>query len=187
MSELKAIESTSFSNSATFENLFKSYYNGLCNYAYKLLLNQDEAEDMVQQVFSKIWEKRNDLNAESSVKSYLYRATYNQCVNEMKRKEKFNSLEDENVLQKIDLTNTEEITDASELEQSIEKGLANLPEKCRAVFVLSRYEDMKYKEISEFLGIYIKTVENHMGKALKMMRIHLTEFISILYILLILK
>lgn len=160
-----------------FEALFKEWFQTLTNYAYKLLLDQSSAEDAVQQVFAKVWEKRNQLEIDSSVKSYLFRATYNTCMNELKRNKKLNHFEE--LAEKASHFSADETARSSDLERSIKQGLNNLPERCRAIFVLSRYENLKYKEIAQLLDISIKTVENQMGKALKLMRVHLKEFITI--------
>lgn len=173
----------SIQEKSEFEKIFNAYYIGLCNYAYKLLLDRDRAEDAVQQVFSKLWEKRADYNITSSVQSYLYKATYNMSINEIKRRHKLQNLENEVVHQVSDLT-ADISSKTNELETAIEKGLANIPEKCRAIFVMSRYEEMKYKDIAQTLGISIKTVENQMGKALRLMRVHLSEFIAVVLMML---
>lgn len=165
-----------------FEMLFKERFSGLCNYANKLLLDRSSAEDALQQVFSKLWEKRSQITIDTSIKSYLYRATYNTCMNEIKRNQRLHSLESDD--QVHDMQQADVRTRVNDLEKQVNLGLKQLPEKCRSIFVMSRYERMKYKEIAEMLEISIKTVENQMGKALKMMRVHLSEFISILLILL---
>ena len=165
-----------------FEMLFKERFASLCNYANKLLLDRSSAEDAVQQVFSKLWEKRSQITIDTSIKSYLYRATYNTCMNEIKRNQKLHVLGSED--QVYDMQQADVRTRVNDLEKHVNLGLEQLPEKCRAIFVMSRYERMKYKEIADLLEISIKTVENQMGKALKMMRVHLSEFISILLILL---
>jgi len=165
-----------------FEDLFKEWFASLSNYANKLLQDKSSAEDAVQHVFSKLWEKRDQISIDKSIKSYLYRATYNTCMNEIKRNQKLHALESDN-----EGKNTQEAdvrARVNDLEKQVNLGLKQLPEKCRAIFVMSRYEHMKYKEIADMLEISIKTVENQMGKALKMMRVHLSEFISILLILL---
>jgi len=174
---------TSIQTISEFEEIFNTYYARLCNYAYKLLLDHYRAEDAVQQVFSKLWEKRGEYNINTSIQSYLYKATYNMSINEIKRTQKFNALENEELVKLSDF-DADVANNMNELETAIEKALSIIPEKCRAIFVMSRYEEMKYKDIAQNLGISIKTVENQMGKALKLMRMHLSEFISVVLILL---
>jgi RNA polymerase sigma-70 factor (ECF subfamily) len=175
----------SLNNTKDFESLFKEWFYSLSNYAYKLLLDKSSAEDAVQQVFSKLWEKRADIQVDSSIKSYLYRATYNTCMNEIRRNKKLTSIEDKQ--ESTSSYRADADARSNDLERKIKEGLNNLPEKCRAIFVLSRYENLKYKEIAAMLDISIKTVENQMGKALKMMRVHLKEFISVVFTLLMIK
>lgn len=178
-------ETYSLNNPKVFESLFKEWFQSLSNYAYKLLLDKGSAEDAVQQVFSKLWEKRTQIAIDSSIKSYLYRATYNTCMNEIGRNKKLFSLDEKQ--EKISSFNADADARSHDLERKIKEGLNSLPEKCRAIFVLSRYENLKYKEIAAMLDISIKTVENQMGKALKMMRVHLKEFISLVLTFLLIK
>jgi RNA polymerase sigma-70 factor, ECF subfamily len=155
-----------------FEMIFRHYYQRLCNYAGTILNDMDEAEECVQQVFLTVWEKRESNAISTSVKSYLYRAVYNSSLNRIKH-EKVKQL----------YAQTEKALEQSELQQEIQKAIALLPEQCRMVFKLSRFEDMKYSEIATHLNISVKTVENHMGKALKLMREQLKDYLPILLLL----
>ncbi len=173
-----------FSDKKSFEALFKQYYERLCKYANNWLNDWHASEEVVQQVFYKLWDKKHQINIESSIKPYLYKAVYYGSLNELKRIEKQNSIE---------AMKSEELEKAShsetpywrELQDRIEEGLNKLPEQCRIIFKMSRYEDLKYREIAEVLNISVKTVENQMGKALKLMRQNLSEYLTILFIFLI--
>ncbi len=177
------MEGTDLNEIGQFEVVFKRCYEPLCRYANKLMLDRTMAEDAVQQVFTRLWEKKEQLHIQTSIESYLYKATYNTCMNELKKNKRLSSL-DNQTREEADVQSSDNKTRLRELEQQIQEGLKSLPEKYRAKFVMSRYEIMKYKDIASMLDISIKTVENQMGKALKMMRIHLSEFISVLLILL---
>ncbi len=167
----------------TFDALFRAYYEPLCNYACAMTHgDMDEAEDIVQDRFFKIWEKRAELTIQYSIKAYLYKMVYNACLNRV-RDEKTRTkykvhnatfLEENPVLQ-LDLT--------SEVQTNVQKAIAALPTQCRHVFELNRFEDLKYREIAEQLGISIKTVENHIGKALRLLREQLSEYLVSLFFL----
>ncbi|TKC09295.1 RNA polymerase sigma-70 factor [Pedobacter frigoris] len=164
-----------------FERLFKAHYRELHAYAGVMLRDKDMAEEIVQSMFLKFWEKRELLNIQSSIKAYLYKCTYNDCLNYIKHQKIRTKYQDfamytmndqhEPASSKVELT---------ELQKKLQEALNELPEHCRTVFQMSRFEDLKYREIAEQLGISIKTVENQMGKALKILRIKLADFITLI-------
>lgn len=160
------------------DSLFQDHYTALCRYAYSILKAQDSAEDVVQQLFLTLWEKRNELEVPENPRAYLFRSVYNRCLNEVKRG-KFKENDSGNGM--VYTVASDETAShgmiGSELEELIERSIGNLPEKCQEVFRLSRFEELSYKEIAERLMISTKTVENHMGKALKLMREALSEYL----------
>lgn len=163
----------------SFEKIFKEYFIVLCSFAYKYLHDSDEAKDIVHQVYMNLWEKRNEIRINQSIRSYLYTSVHNRCLNHIRDNKKFvnddypNSRE--NLSPFIDSTDYLEI---EELKTHIYKALHELPEGCRKVFTLSRYDGKKYKEIAQELGISIKTVETQMSKALKHMKTRLIKYIT---------
>lgn len=168
-----------------FELVFKQHYKGLHAYAFTLLKDDDIAEEMVQNVFYKLWERSEGLNISSTVAAYLYRAVHNDSLNHLKHLK----VRTQHQLYVSYRTDTHTDTSAKklqlkDLEKRLHAALAELPEGCRTVFQLSRFEDLRYSEIAATLGISIKTVENQMGKALKLLRSSLVEFLSLLIIFL---
>lgn len=161
-----------------FEMLFNEYYRSLVNYGNTFIKNRDEAEDIVQQVFVSVWEKREEIKIHSSVRSMLYTSVYNACLNKIKHKKVRKVYADEVLLTQYD--HQDEIILANELEEKIEKAIAFLPEQCGKIFRMSRFEQLKYQEIADQLGLSVKTVENQMGKGLRLMRESLKDYISIL-------
>jgi len=160
------------------ERWFYDYYEGLTRYAFSMVKKQDEAEDIVQKLFIKLWEKREKLEIKGSEKSYLYSAVYNTSINyltSVARKNNHRSVEVDYSLS--DNKSTDWDIESKELENTIELAMQTLPPKCREVFQLSRQEQLSYKEIADQLNISIKTVENQMGKALKLMRSALHEYL----------
>ena len=160
-----------------FEQLFKLYYASLTGYAYTFLKDSDQAAEVSQAVFVKFWEKREEINITLSVKSYLFRAVFNSCMNVKKHEEIKQNYRSEEAnyagfVHEDSMTNWE-------LKEQLNKAIAALPEQCRKVFIACKLDGKKYKEIAAELGISEKTVENHMGKALKDLRKHL-EFLLVL-------
>jgi RNA polymerase sigma-70 factor (ECF subfamily) len=169
---------------SAFEMIFKNHYKPLCNYAFTFLRDRDEAEEIVQATFLTVWEKKESIAIESSLKAYLYRAVRNSCLN-AKKHIKIKQKHSEETLHIADNSNEAvlETVISSELDQKIGAAIMELPEQCRLVFKLSRYENLKYQEIADQLNISIKTVENQIGKALKIMREHLKEYLPVLMII----
>jgi RNA polymerase sigma-70 factor (ECF subfamily) len=165
----------------TFEHLFKAHYKELHAYAGVMLRDLDMAEEIVQGMFLKFWEKRELLNVQTSIKAYLYKCVYNDSMNYLKHqkvKTKYHDFaaytmnnEHEPASSRVEL---------SELEIKLQKALNELPEACRTIFQMSRFEELKYREIAEQLDLSIKTVENQMGKALKILRLKLADFVTLM-------
>jgi len=161
-----------------FEMYFKSFYQPLCNYAYSFLQDRDEAEEIVQSTFLSVWEKRESLKFHTSGKSYIYAMVRNACLNAIKHEKiKQRYAGEEMALAEPGYESVSQTMASIELEARIQMAIEKLPEQCRLVFKLSRFEELKYSEIAEQLQISVKTVENHMGKALKLMREQLKDYL----------
>ena len=165
---------------ATFEKVYKHFIRPLHLYAISILRDEDTAKGMVQNVFMRLWERKERLNFSGSIKAYLYGAVYNECLNNL-RHQKVKVNHQQHVLymtkDKVDESAGMELLD---LKEKLQQALNDLPEKCRTVFQLSRFEDLKYQEIADELGISIKTVENQMGKALRILRTKLVDFLVLI-------
>lgn len=169
---------------SAFEMIFKSHYQPLCNYAYSFLRDRDEAEEVVQATFLTVWEKRDGITIASSLKAYLYRAVRNSCLNAIKHaKIKERHAEETAFVSDKSHESVAQSLISTELDQKIGDALMALPEQCRLIFKMSRYEELKYAEIAQQLDISIKTVENQIGKALKIMREQLRDYLPLLIIL----
>lgn len=163
-----------------FEAIFRQYYASLCRYARQLLPDPDEAEEEVQAMFLAIWEKREGLLITVSLKSYLYRSVHNRCLNRLKHAAVRDEHRDyvHHVGEEMAESPAQRVI-GEELAHQIQRAIQKLPEQCRLVFTLSRYEELRYGEIAEQLGISIKTVENQIGKALRILRTELSEYLPI--------
>ena len=169
---------------AAFKSLFNAHYKGMYSYACVILKDEAEAEEIVQDVFVKLWEKRGGLQIETSLKAYLYRMVYNDCMNQVKHRNVVLKFQKEKTYaMKNERDNAEHRMAASQLNEKLSHALRELPEQCRTIFQLSRFEDLKYREIAVQLGISEKTVENQMGKALKILRMKLVDFLPLIIIL----
>jgi RNA polymerase sigma-70 factor (ECF subfamily) len=168
---------------AAFEMLFRTYYQSLCNYAYTFVHDRVEAEEIVQSTFLNVWEKRDNIAVHTGIKPYLYAMVRNACLNVLKHEK----IKQRHAAMEIATgeRSAESVTraiEATELEHRIVEAMNRLPEQCRLVFKLSRFEELKYAEIADQLDISVKTVENHMGKALRIMREQLKDYLLMLII-----
>ncbi len=180
LSEKEPLQTILSGNESAFEMIFKAYYQPLCRYAYSFLEDKEEAEEVVQSTFITVWEKRNTLDIQISLKSYLYRMVRNGCLNVIKHeKVKQQHVAHELAVTEVSYESVSQKVYAAELEIKISEAMKALPEQCRLVFQLSRFEELKYQEIADQLKISVKTVENHMGKALKIMREQLKEYLPL--------
>lgn len=164
-----------------FEKIFREYFSQLSYYALKLVRDQDSAKEIVHIVFINLWEKRESIKLDKPIRSYLYTSVHNRCLNHIRNNSKFlsedvGSLAFLNELSDMDSPEIEKL----ETEQRINDAINKLPEKCRHIFKLSRFEDKKYSEIASDLGISVKTVEVQISKALKILREELKDYLILL-------
>ena len=172
-----------FPNGDSFETVFRQYYPGLRGYALKLLSDEALADEAVQEVFLKIWQKKEELNIQSSIKSYLFRAVHNHSLN-MIKSYKVKEVHHQYI---ADTSITADMTDTMESQEAEERilgAIAKLPTQCAKIFRMSRFQGLKYKEIAKKLNISPKTVEVQMGKALKRLREDLKDYLPLLLFLL---
>jgi RNA polymerase sigma-70 factor (family 1) len=164
-----------------FESIFRNYYAQLCNYANTFTNDIDEAEEIVQATFLNLWEKHESVDIQISVRAYLYRAVANNCINRVKHLKVRKKHNDEAVYlgNESSENNLEQVL-GSELEQLIKQTIDSLPSQCQTVFKLSRYEGLSYSEIAGQLGLSVKTVDNHISKALRILKDKLKEYLPAL-------
>lgn len=164
-----------------FDAVFRQWYEPLCRYACRLTDgDMDEAEDLVQQAFVKLWEYRSRLNVSWSLKAYLYKSVHNACLNRLRARNVRSKYLDFNAQQINDMHTLPDDT-SPELLERFQRAMDALPPQCRHIFELSRFETLKYREIADQLGISVKTVETQMGKALREMRTQLADYLVTLF------
>jgi RNA polymerase sigma-70 factor, ECF subfamily len=171
---------------SAFEKIFKDNFKKLQSYAITIVGDENVAEEMVQNVFFKLWDRSEKINIQSSIAAYLYRAVYNESCNYLKhQKVKQGFLNySKHAMSDISTEKASKKVLVTELEQRIKNALNDLPEQCRTVFQLSRFEELKYQQIADTLGISIKTVEAQMGKALRIMRVKLVDYLPLVFMFL---
>lgn len=159
-----------------FQETFYKYYEPLCKYAFTIVKEPHSCEDIVQETFLRVWEKKQNLIGSEELTWYLYTAIRNNCLSFLEKKQK-TVLGDFNGQEVIETPGERPQPNIKEADYDtlLKNALDNLPPKCREVFVLSRVSNLTYKQISESLGISIKTVENQMGKALKILRAYIRQ------------
>ncbi len=164
-----------------FERLFRELYSPLYRYACGILSDEMQSEEVVQDVFMKLWQQREQLAVTTNMQAYLYRAVHNQAVNILNRakvEQKYQQFARHRAPD-YEMSPAHRLQ-AGELQQRILRVLAAIPEKCRTIFHLSRQEELSYREIAEKLGLSVKTVENQMSKALKILRAELKDYLPML-------
>lgn len=161
--------------------MFRKEFKNLVVFSLKYVKDIETARAIVQDCFIYIWEKRETMDEEKNLKSYITTMVYNRSLNYLRDHKKFdrNILEFEGLMDEKSQMADSGIM-AKELKGEIQSAISILPEKCREVFLLSRQENMKYQQIADHLGISIKTVENQMGKALKILRERLGPYLPFL-------
>jgi len=166
-------------NKTLFEQLFREHFNPMCHFVMTYVSDHDAAQEIVQDVFINLWQKRETITSTLTLKSYLFTSAKNRSLNYIRDQKKFRSYVLD-IEAELEETVVEDIFAEQETADKINAALEKLPAKCRQVFELSRYDELKYKEIADKLGISQKTVEIHISKALKVLREELKDLIKVI-------
>ena len=169
-------------NDEFFAVLYDLYFQKLYKIAYGYVSSKEDAEEIIQDVFVKLWEKRERIRSVGNITSYLYKMARNACLDFLRSKKHGLSIAID-LLQEQDLLNLYALSDdvssaiiEKELQVQIEEGIKLLPERCKSVFIKSRLYGLKHKEIADSLDISTKTIENHITKALRILKKHLKHY-----------
>ncbi|WP_170251867.1 RNA polymerase sigma factor [Aquimarina intermedia] len=166
-------------NKRSYQLLFENHYADLCDYLYKLSSNASLAEDLVQNIFLRLWEQRTSIHIKTSLQAYLFKSCYNEYMTYLRTQKKqtdlVTSLKHEAVCELFADSQTEI---KEEKIVQLETAIETLPSTCKKVFKLSKLEQKKHKEIAELLGISTKTVENHITKAFRYLKTSFGSFLS---------
>ncbi|MEL7530149.1 MAG: RNA polymerase sigma-70 factor [Bacteroidota bacterium] len=167
---------------SALEELFREYYTPLVRFAYTKLQDSELAEDVVQEVFVKLWNIRENVKINTSLKSYLYTATKNLSLNEIAKVKRHAELNEVYVQKQEQAAEPMSEDERSVWDERIQEAISGLPPRCQEVFRLSRFEGMTYQEIADHLKISPKTVENQMGKGLSLLRKSLAAFVELCWL-----
>ncbi len=164
-----------------FELLFHFYYPGLVMYSMQFTTDRAEAEEIVQDFFVRFWQKRQQFIVSDSLKSYLFLSVKNGSLNFLKHKK----IEEKYIKAMLELSGQHLVFDpdlyvASELQEKVKDAVDLLPEKCREIFIMSRFKGMKNEEIADELQLSKRTVETQISKALKVMKAELKDYAGLL-------
>lgn len=161
-------------NHKAFETFFDKHYDALLRFLISNNTKREAAKDLIQKAFIYIWEHRHKIDPEKSLRAYIFQIAYTRMLNHHRDHKKFDT--DESVPNRQTDHTPEDMARANDLEQAIERAIEQMPQKRGTVFQLCFIEDFTYREAAEALGVTKKTIENHMGLALKDMRKSLRQF-----------
>jgi RNA polymerase sigma-70 factor (ECF subfamily) len=165
-------------DAAAYEELFRQYYPRLCTFAEKIVQSKQIAEEIVQEIFLKIWEHKATWTPRCPINMYLYRAAKNISLNHLKHEKVVRDWEEEEIRNlSFEDSDPEKELYRNELSAAIRQAVDQLPERCRLTYILSRQEGLKYSEIAFVLNVSVKTVETQMGRALKTLRSLLSPYL----------
>lgn len=169
-----------------FDRLFEDHFQNLCNYAFLFVKDETAAEEIVAEVFYRLWCKRNEINIRVSIKKYLFKSVYNVSLNYLKHIGVVNYYKDLSIIMHKEKEIFSEdygstplaMLEYDEMEELVNNIIDNLPEQCKKIFTMNRFKGMKYQEISKELNISMSTVKYHMSTALNTLKDKLNGFLE---------
>ncbi|MCB0637788.1 MAG: RNA polymerase sigma-70 factor [Lewinella sp.] len=165
---------------SALRTIFDAQYEDVCRVIFRFVHDPGLSEDLAQEVFVRLWEKRRDIHIDSNLPAYLRRMAANEALAHLRKKTRYLADELPTHLPGHTTAAADEQYEATELSGLITRAIDGLPPRCRTIFQLSRFEELTYQEIADQLELSIKTVENQMGKALKILREKLGGYINML-------
>jgi len=164
--------------STSFDGLVRTHYGRLCNFAMRLVRSRETAEDIVQDVFDRVWQRRDQFDIHDPL-PYLYQAVRNRAIMHARRRQVFEHWW-EGAARDVEARGPDAAAqvERADLAQAVRTAVGALPDRCRLIFTMSREQDLSYAEIARLLGISVKTVETQMGRALKSLRTRLAGYLA---------
>ena len=162
-------------DSKAYSFLMDTYYHRLCVYAFNLSHDQDQAEDIVQNVFMRIWKHRKNLKADFSINSFLYKSVYNEFIDQYRNQKPFFPLEKKFIDEITSIIEDENQDSIQRIIKLMKEEIQKLPPRCKEVFLLSKEDGLTNVEIAEYKNLSIKAVEKHITTAFKILRQSLNE------------
>lgn len=182
LSEEKMITLLKKGDWLAFNLIFDTFYLQLYFHCRKFILDPEEAKDLLQNVFLRLWERREEIEIEVSLKAYLFRSVKNECLNFIRSSRpniSLSEIESDNTIQNTEILSApDEDVESREIEKAIDSIIKTLPEQCQKIFIMSRMKGMKNKEIAKCLSISVRTVDTQIYRALKTMKKGLKDYLS---------
>ncbi|MFB9076135.1 RNA polymerase sigma factor [Flavobacterium procerum] len=181
------IEDFKNDSNQAFKEIYLAYYQDLCVYANSYTRDKQASEDLVQNILLRFWENRASFNVQQNIKSYLYKAVYNSFLDSVRKEKTLNKNLEDLRYSLLSSINEEDPETIDERIAVLKSEIERLPKRCKEIFILNKYESLKYQQIAEKLNISINTVENQIGKAYKILRTklsdknYLTMFLSLIF------
>ena len=166
-----------------FRQLFDVYYKYLTVTAYHYLHESEKAKDMAQDAFVELWNRKDNLQINSGLKSYLRQTVVNKCLNYLKREKRLNFSETADLPDAPIAPIAQQELEAADMQQVIQTAIDRLPDRCRIIFCMSRFEEKTHKEIAQALGISTKTIETQMTRALRSLRAAIRQHTTLLLLI----
>ena len=157
-------------DTGVFTSIFEAYYKDLVMFAFTFTKNSDNAEEIVQEVFVRLWEKRSDLRQQGSLKSYLLKSIQNLCIDEIRHQKVRDDYAGDKEIQQLYTNDTEDYILYTDLQNRLDDLLAQMPDEMAQTFRMNRFDGLKYQEIAQQLNVSLRTVESRIGKALQILR-----------------
>lgn len=163
-----------------FEDVFRGNFASMCNVAYSIVKDRDQAHDIAQQAFVNLWERRSSVDGQINIRSYLQKSVVNIAINNFKKLNRL-QYEDEYTDAQLNISLSDNSDDylEGEVEDAVRQAIDQLPKKARAIFSLSRFQGMPNQEIADSLQISVKTVEKHITLSIKKLREELKPYLKI--------
>jgi RNA polymerase sigma-70 factor (family 1) len=192
MTEEDLITGLSKGERTAFQQLYNQYYTPLCTYSKRFTKSKEIAEEVVQDVFLKLWERQGRFMITTSLKAYLFASVRNHCLDHLKHLQivhKFNEyytllLKEAEDLYIFSQESGDSMTIAQELEESVREAIDSLPVQCQRIFKMSRFDGLKHKDIADKMGVTVNTVQRQMSIALKKLRDALEKYLTVIVLLL---
>lgn len=181
--DLELLERIKKGDEQAFEKVFRTYYKSLCLFSNRILHDPPSSEEVVEDIFFNLWERRDKFDITTSLKSYLFRSAYNNSLKLLRHQKIVANYESRMVEEEPQYQLQENYLEIGEITHSVLKTLDQVPERTRMIFQMNRDEGLKYQEIADKMNISVKTVEAHMTSILKLLRENLRDFIPILIFL----
>lgn len=164
------IENLKKGNEDAFVYLMNTYHDKLCVYARGLTKDHYTAQDIVQNVFLRVWEQRKKLNSSLNLNNFLYKSIYNEFIDHYRKIKLLTPLEEEHIKQLNTIVSEQKASEIDRLVELVKQEIENLPPKCKSVFTMGKLEGLTYVEIAEHQQVSLRTVEMHMSRAFEIIR-----------------